>query len=66
MLLRSEKFKIARNRAFKVARISVLHYKWGLGEAKKGPKKGKKMPKIAPRVNFGHLGVIWDKVAFDV
>ena len=36
---------------------------WG---GQKGPKKGKKRPKIAPRVNFDHLGVIWDKVAFDV
>ena len=33
--------KIARYRAFKVARISVLHYNSGLGEAKKGPKKAK-------------------------
>ena len=47
MLLTSEKFKIARNRPFKVARIGVLHYKWGLGEAKKAKKKakiGKKSP----------------------
>ena len=59
LLLTSKKFKIARNRPFKVARIGVLHYKWGLAEAK----KSRKRPKIAPRVNFNHLGVIWDKVA---
>ena len=48
LLLASEKFKIARYRASKVARTGVLHYKSGLAEAKKGPKKAKKCQKSPP------------------
>ena len=44
----AKKFKIARYRAFKVARISVLHYKSGLAEAKKAKKKAKIIQKSPP------------------
>ena len=48
LLLTSEKFKIARYRAFKVARIGVLHYKSGLGRQKKSSKKAKREKKSPP------------------